>query len=144
MNLKLLFMMSLFSVFFSTMKAQSNPQREVIKQCVAFKELQEKIPNEVNQNMTEVLILNENLNFLIGGDLTIDNKPARLISGQDLKNRKSNGYFVFRTLDIKGNDAVADYSFIYQNNNQETSVSVHLILKNGLNKWEVVNSTIQK
>lgn len=144
MNLKLLFVMSLFSVFFSTMKAQSNPQRDVIQQCVAFKELQDKIPNEVNQNMTEVLILNENLNFLIGGDLSIDNKPARLIAGQDLKNRKDNGHFVFRTIDIKGSDAIADYSFIYQMNNVENSISVRLILKKGVNKWEVVNSTIQK
>jgi hypothetical protein len=144
MNLKLLFTMCLFSVFFSTIKAQSNPQREVIKQCIAFKELQEGIPNEVNQNMTEVLILNENLNFLIGSDLSINNKPARLISGQDLKTRKSNGYFVFLTLDIKENDAIADYNFIYQKNNEDISISVRLILKNATNKWEVVNSTIQK
>lgn len=144
MNLKLLFTICLFSVFCSTINAQSNPQREVIKQCIAFKELQDEIPNEVNQNMTEVLILNENLNFIIGSDLSINNKRALLISGQDLINRKGNGYFVFRTLEIKGNDAIADYSFIYQNNNEEASISVRLILKNGLNKWEVVNSIITK
>jgi hypothetical protein len=144
MNLKLLFVMSLFSVFFSTMKAQSNPQREVIKQCVAFKELKDEIPNDVNQNIKEVLILNENLNFLIGPDLSINDKPARLISGQDLKIRKDNGHFVFRTIDIKGSDAIADYSFIYQMNSVETSISVRLILKNSANKWEVINSSIQK
>jgi hypothetical protein len=144
MNLKLLFTIYLFSVFCSTINAQSNPQKEVIKQCVALKELLDGIPNDINQNMTEVLILNQNLNFLIGDDISINDKPVRLISDQDLKNKKNIGYFVFRTLDIKEVDAIADYSFIYQKNNEETSISVRLILKNDLNKWKVVNSIITK
>ncbi len=142
MKLKLLFFMSIFCVFYNTMNAQSEQQGKIIKQCLALTGLQKKIPNQTKQNMKEILILNQGLNFSFGHDLSINNKPVILISEQELINKKENGYFVFDTIIIENDKSTAAYSFVYQNNNKEIVVTVHLSLKKDADKWTVVNSII--
>jgi hypothetical protein len=85
--------MSAFCVFYNTMNGQSESQGEIIKQCVALKGLQEKIPNKIKQSMKDILILNQGANFTFGQDLSVDRKCVILISEQESINKNRNGYF---------------------------------------------------
>ncbi|CAM4090897.1 hypothetical protein FLSI110296_13305 [Flavobacterium sinopsychrotolerans] len=142
MKLKLLFIMSFFCVFCNTLIAQSDFQGEIIKQCVALPELQKKIPSEIIQNGKEILILNKTLNFTFKRDLNVNNKLVLLVSEQGLVSKKETSYFVFDTISLDGNKSTAVYSFVYQNNNKEIVVPVHLLLEKDADKWKVVNSKI--
>jgi hypothetical protein len=143
MKLKLLFIMSFFScVFYNSMNAQSESQGDIIKQCVALKGLQKKLPNEIKQSMKDILILNQGVNFTFGQDLSLDNKFILLISEQELTNKKGNGYFVFDSITVEDNKSTAVYSFVYKNNNKEIVVSVRLLLEKDADKWVVVKSII--
>jgi hypothetical protein len=142
MKLKLLFFMCVFCIFYNTINAQSESQGEIIKQCIDLQGLQGKIPNKIKQSRKEILILNQGPNFTFTQDLKVDNKAVKLISEQELMNKKENGYFVFDTLTVENYKSTAVYSFVYPNNNKETVVSIRLLLVKEADKWAVVNSKI--
>lgn len=142
MRLKLFFIMGFCCAFNSTMNAQSNPEDEVIRQCVVLGKLQTKIPIEIKQNAKDILILNEDVNFTFDRNLKIEDKTVSLVSLQGLESRKDEGYFIFRNLTIEEDKAVVDYSFVYQSNNNKISIPVKLTLKKNAGQWEIVNSII--
>ena len=125
-------------------RGQSNSQTEVIKQSVALKELQGKIPFEIQQKMIDILILNSGINYVFDQSLKVNNKSVKLISNQELLNREGEGYFIFDAIDIEANQAKVVYEFVYQNNGDYIVIPVSLLFEEISEVWKVTSVKFKK
>lgn len=128
----------------SNSRGQSNSQTEVIKQSVALKELQGKIPFEIQQKMIDILILNSGINYVFDQSLKVNNKSVKLISNQELLNHKGEGYFIFNTIDIEANKAKVVYEFVFQNNGDDIVIPVSLLFEETAEVWKVTSMKFKK
>lgn len=65
MKLKLLFIMGIFCVFYNTLNAQPDSHKQILRESVSLKDLQEKIPTKIKQSIQNILILNQDVNFTL-------------------------------------------------------------------------------
>lgn len=133
-----------FLLFFSanSLFAQENikidlNQNEIIRQCLTFAPLVEKIPTEIKQQNTKYYILDHGTFFNFSPDLEIDGKMISLIDKPQLDQVKL--YFDFFTINIDNNKADVLYYTTYRVDNIEQTISTTMQFEKNNSVWEIIN-----
>lgn len=112
-------------------------QDEIIRQCLTFAPLVEKIPAEIKQQNTKYYIFNHESFFNFSPDLEIDGKTISLIDKPQLE--EINLYFDFFTLNIDNNKAYVLYYTTYKVDNIEQTISTTIQFEKINSVWEIIN-----
>ena len=143
MKLKLFFSLAILSLFCNTMNAQSNSelaitnQDQLIKLCLEFTPLQDKIPNEIKELATENYIYQNGNDYYYSANLQANGKGISLLSKSSLSSSKP--YFDFFTLNIEASKALARIYFVYSKDGVQTSIPVTIELEKNGSSWQVTN-----
>ena len=115
-------------------------QDQIIEQCLSFRPLVQKIPNEVLARITEYEILDSGIAFKSSLNIEIHDKATTLISNEDLS--QSQAYFSFEELSIENDRASVEYKFTYVNNGIGYTISISAVLGIFNDHWSVMNYEI--
>lgn len=148
MNKKLLLLIGVFCFFCVTTKAQTigdvispKDQNLLIKECLIFKPLEDKIPVEVFEKLNEYNILNHGFDFKESSNLEANGKRVSFLTKGELSSIKA--YFLFHTISIDKNKAFVRYYFIYKINGAEKTIPITIDFEKNNASWEVVNYSIK-
>jgi hypothetical protein len=119
---------------------QNQDQKEIIKQCLTLKSLQDKMPAQVKDQMDQYYILDHGLEFYLSSDFKISNKKVRLIGKQEISALRP--YFLFHTLNIQNKKAFVRYYFVYTLKGVETTIPITIDLEKRNSLWQVTNYTL--
>jgi hypothetical protein len=136
--LKKAMIIPLLVLMFHGASAQSElraDQEQILNQCLSFQPLIEKIPLEVQKELSTYFILDHGVAFHFSSKMTVNNKPVALISKQEIDKRVP--YFLFHTLNIEKEQALVRYYFIYTNEGSEITLPVVLEFVKKDSKWEI-------
>lgn len=117
-------------------------QNLLIKECLTFKALEEKIPVEVFKEIKEYNILNHGINFKSTTNLKLNEKQVVFFTKNELYSK--NCYFLFHTISIKENNAFVKYYFVYNTNGLKTTIPLIVEFKKNRSTWEIINYSILK
>jgi hypothetical protein len=143
MKLKLFISLTILSFFCNTMNAQSNSelaitdQDQLIKLCLEFTPLQDKIPNEIKALATENYIYGNGRDFNFSSNLKVNEKKVSVLSKSTLSPSKP--YFDFFTFNIEASKALARIYFVYSKDGVQTSIPVTIELEKNGSSWQVTN-----
>ena len=113
-------------------------QEQLIKQCLTFQPLLDKVPAEVRAQMDGYYILDHGIEFHFSSDFKILNKSVSLINKQGI--RSNTPYFLFHTLHMDDKKALIRYNFNYTYEGVDTAIPmvIEFVKKNSL--WEVLKN----
>ncbi len=123
-----MFLFALLTTFM--VKAQSHD--EVVKACLTLPELVNEI-EEVN-SFSNYQILDHGVVFDLSLNVELNGKEVVLISKDMISNQ---GYFLFHTLDVKGDEAHAIYRYVRSTGGNELVSRVELKLSKLNGTWNV-------
>lgn len=119
----------------------SSSEEELIKKCLAFQPLQDKIPANVKAQMNSILILNNNMNLSTSTDFEVEGKTVSVVS--NIEEDSTVPYFLFNTLNIENGRAMVKYDFVFTDNGEVIEMSVTVEFGMEDSKWKEYNHYIQ-
>jgi hypothetical protein len=119
---------------------QNQDQKELIKQCLTLKPLQDRMPAQVKDQMDQYYILDHGLEFYFSSDFKISNKKVRLINKQEISALKP--YFLFHTLNAQNEKAFVRYYFVYTLKGVQTTIPITIDLEKRNSLWQITNYTL--
>jgi hypothetical protein len=115
-------------------------QNAIIKECLSFKILMDKIKNEAKFNSSDYNILDHGIEFKKPLDKVLNGEKISFITKAELKLKSS--YFLFHTIDIKKDKAFVRYYFMYTTNGMQKRIPITIDFEKTKAKWQIVNHTI--
>ena len=117
-------------------------QNLLIKECLTFKALEEKIPVEVFEEIKEYNILNHGINFKSTTNFKLNEKQVVFFTKKELFSK--NCYFLFHTISIKENNAFVKYYFVYNTSGVKITIPLIVEFKKNRSTWDIINYSILK
>jgi len=139
---KIIFLLLTFVI--SNVQSQttvSNTDKDLIVQkCLTFQPLIDKIPVEVQGMMSNYYIYGKSYELNITQNLIVNGKSISFLDKPDLSPTKP--YYDFFTLNIDTNTAFVRYFFNYNQNGENTTISVTINFIKTNSVWQVLQHTI--
>lgn len=117
-----------------------NDQEQIIQKCLTFQPLEEILPAETRQQISEYLILEHGVEFIFSEDFKVSGKSVSLINKEELSQDKP--FFDFFIINIENDKASVVYYVNYSINNTEHTVSVTIQFEKCNSDWDVANYTL--
>lgn len=117
-------------------------QNFLIKECLTFKVLEEKIPVEVFEDIKEYNILNHGINFKSTTNFKLNEKQVIFFPKKELISK--NSYFLFHTISIKENNAFVKYYFVYNTKGVKATIPLIIEFEKNRSTWNIINYFILK
>lgn len=115
-------------------------QDQIISQCLAHKQFESNIPEDVTSQMTHYYILDNGVEFNFSASLKINGKQTSLFSPEDINLKKS--YFQFDKVAIVNNTASVECNFVYVINGKENILSLTIDFGKTNSEWSELNHYI--
>lgn len=113
---------------------------ELVKKCLTFQPLMDKIPTEVQGMMSNYFIYGKSNELNITQNLIINGKSISFLDKSDLSTTKP--FYDFFTLNIDTNTAFVRYYFSYNQNGENTTIPVTINFIKTNSVWQVLQHTI--
>ena len=117
-------------------------QNLLIKECLTFKALKEKIPVEVFEEIKEYNILNHGINLKSTTNFKLNEKQVIFFTKKELVLK--NSYFLFHTISIKDDNAFVKYYFVYHTNGVKATIPLIIEFEKNKSTWNIINYSILK
>lgn len=122
-------------------QAEANDENKILELCLTFQPLEEKIPFEVNEQISEYSILDHGIEFNFSPTFEVNGKRVFWISKGELN--QINLYFDFFTFNIQDNKFNSAYYVNYSIDDIQYTISVDIELIKNNSLWEVTNYSIK-
>jgi hypothetical protein len=139
MNKKLLLLIGVFCFFWTTTKAQTENQKEVLTECLSLNKVLRNSTPRNYLNSPVIFVVNKNNDFDFYQNFMVNEKEVRLIDETNCSKCLDFGYFLFDSFNVDNLTAKANYSFVYAKDGSEHKISMSVDLEKKKAGWVIVN-----
>lgn len=121
--------------------SETNIQNEIIRQCLTFKPLEQKLNTKLYTN-DGFVIQNHGIAFEKINQLRVDGKKVVLADKENLRSKNYPIYFLFHTINIESENALVRLNLVTENQKTLTPVTINFKKEN--NQWIVANYKFER
>jgi len=115
-------------------------QNDLIKECLIFKPLREKISKKFFAETPKYNVLNHGIDLKVSSNLSVNDKRIFFLTKENL--RTTNSYFLFHVINVEKKKAFVRYYFTYKDKNVEKRIPITIDFEKNNTTWNVVNYSI--
>lgn len=115
-------------------------KEQIISECISLQALKEKLPIELQRNVSEYKVLNHGIDFTDLYNLKVNGTKVSFIDKSQTS--VTNGYFLFHTVNVEDSKAFVRYYFTYTLKSIEKVIPITIDFVKEGSSWRIINYTI--